>query len=103
MTVNYMGSVMVTDKDGLNVAAFEVGKPMGVPPAFFAKMNPMFPEKGTLSDLKPGSYNILAVLDIGGNNPSAPGPEDLVGMSSMAIEIVGSDVQSAEITITDKP
>ncbi len=102
VTVNYMGMVMVTDKDALNVAAFEAGKPMGIPPAFFTQMNPMFPVKGTLNDLEPGSYNIIAVLDIGGNNPSMPGPEDLVGLTSMPVEVTGSAGQTADITIMDK-
>jgi hypothetical protein len=102
VTVNYMGMVMVTDKDALNVAAFEVGKPMGIPPAFFTQKNPMFPVKGTLNDLEPGSYNIIAVLDVGGNNPSMPGPEDLVGATSMPVEVTGSAGQTAVITIMDK-
>jgi hypothetical protein len=62
----------------------------------------MFPVKGTLNDLEAGSYNIIAVLDVGGNNPSAPGMEDLVGMSSMPVEVKGNDAPMIEITIMDK-
>jgi hypothetical protein len=102
VTVNYMGMVMVTDMDSLNVAAFEVGKPMGIPPAFFTQKNPMFPAKGTLAGLEPGSYTIFAVLDIGSNNPSMPGPEDLVATSSMPVEVKGGDAPAADVTIMDK-
>jgi hypothetical protein len=102
VTVNYMGMVMVTDMDSLNVAAFEEGKPMGIPPAFFTQKNPMFPVKGTLKGLEPAMYNIIAVLDIGSNNPSVPGAEDLVGMSSMPVEVMGGDAPTVDITIMDK-
>jgi hypothetical protein len=102
VTVNYTGMVMVTDQDSLNVAAFEAGKPMGAPPAFFTQKNPMFPAKGKLAGLKPGMYTLFAVLDIGSNNPSAPGMEDLVGTTSTPVEIKGGDVVMEDVTIMDK-
>jgi hypothetical protein len=62
----------------------------------------MFPAKGTLAGLEPGSYTIFAVLDIGGNNPSMPGPEDLFATTAMPVEVKGGDAPTADVTIMDK-
>lgn len=103
VTVNYMGMTMVTDKDSLNVAAFKAGEPLGQPPAFFVKKDPMFPVTDLLKGLEPGAYDIYAILDIGSNNPSMPGPEDLMATSMMAVEVKGNDKPTITVTIMDKP
>lgn len=103
VTVEYKGMTMVTANDSLNVAAFVKGEPMGLPPAFFTKKDPMFPVTDMLKALEPGTYDIYAILDIGSNNQSAPGPEDLVGTSMMAVEVKGNDAPKITVTIMDKP
>lgn len=48
--------------------------------------------------MEPGSYYIVAVLDVGSNNPTIPGPEDLQGCSPEVV--VGAQAgASTEITL----
>lgn len=104
-----MGMHMITDKDVLLVAAFPAGKPPTVPVVYYtlktdaAAMTTLaFPTTGTLKDVPLGSYDILALLDIDGNNPTVPGPEDLMEQSPGPVDIKGGDFWQVGLTLKDK-
>ena len=94
-TVDYAGSQMGT----LIVGLYDTCPPMG-PPAQLKVQSidmPVFPQAFSLENIKAGSYYIAAVLDIGNDNPTQPGPEDLLACSAQ-VEI--TDAAGAETTIT---
>lgn len=109
VTVDYpMGMHAITDKDVLLVAAFPAGKPPTVPVVYFtiktdaAAMTTLaFPAKDTLKDVPVGAYDVLAILDIDGNNPTVPGPEDLMAQSMMPLEIKGGEMLQLALTLKD--
>ena len=45
---------------------------------------------------------VLAVLDIGDNNPQSPGPEDLVAITMPPIDIVANGEVAVDLTLMDK-
>lgn len=101
VTVNYGGTHMVTEKDSLTVFASETYPPMGAPMYVVSQPMPTFPFTGTLKGLKPGSYYVVAMLDIDPPNPEIPGKEDLL-INSEPIEIKGGDNQSVTLTLKDQ-
>jgi hypothetical protein len=99
VTVNYAGAQTGT----LSVAAITSFPPMGPPVAFQSIKMPMFSQKVTLIGLEaPKDYYIVAVLDIGNNNPTNPGPEDLVAITMPAVKVVADKATAVELTLKDK-
>ena len=99
VTVNYAGAQTGT----LSVAAITSFPPMGPPVAFQSVKMPMFSQKVTLIGLEaPKDYYIVAVLDIGNNNPQSPGPEDLVAITMPAVKVVANKATAVELTLKDK-
>lgn len=99
VTVNYAGVQTGT----LSVAAITSFPPMGPPVAFQSIKMPMFSQKVTLIGLEaPKDYYIVAVLDIGNNNPTNPGPEDLVAITMPAVKVVADKATAVELTLKDK-
>ena len=100
VTVNYAG----TQTGTLSVAALTMFPPMGPPVAFQSVKVPVFPAKITLIGLEaPKDYYLLAVLDIGNNNPTNPGPEDLVVVTMPAVKINPGMANKLDLTLKDKP
>ncbi|MEP7120988.1 MAG: hypothetical protein ABJE95_08770 [Byssovorax sp.] len=100
VTVNYAG----TQTGTLSIAAVTSFPPMGPPVAFQSFKMPMFPQKGMLIGLEvPRDYYIVAVLDIGNNNPQSPGPEDLVAITMPAVKLTAGAAAKVDLTLTDKP
>ena len=99
VTVNYAGAQTGT----LSVAAITSFPPMGPPVAVQSVKMPMFSQKVTLIGLEaPKDYYIVAVLDIGNNNPQLPGPEDLVAITMPAVKVVANKATAVELTLKDK-
>ncbi len=88
VNVTYAGEQTGT----LSAAAVLNFPPQGPPLAAASDDMPTFPWSGTLNDLENGEYYIVAILDIGSDNPQSPGPEDLVSFTPMPITIDGADV-----------
>ena len=100
VTVNYAGVQTGT----LSVAAITMFPPMGPPVAFQTIKVPTFPAKLTLIGLEaPKDYYLVAVLDIGNNNPTNPGPEDLVAITMPAVKVNAGAANKLDLTLKDKP
>lgn len=99
VTVVYEGTATGT----LNVVAITEFPPMGPPVAVASDMAPVFPYVATLGDLEAGEYIIFATLDVGGNNPTIPGPEDPQSDVMMPVTVVvdGPGPFMAEVTLVD--
>jgi len=97
VTVMYEGMETGT----LNVVALTEFPPMGPPSAIATDMEPTFPWMGSLTGLEPGEYIVFAVLDVGGNNPTMPGPEDPQGMTMMPVMVDGEGPFPVEVTLVD--
>jgi hypothetical protein len=99
VTVVYEGTATGT----LNVVAITEFPPMGPPVAVASDMAPVFPYVATLGDLEAGEYIIFATLDVGGDNPTIPGPEDPQSDVSMPVTVVvdGPGPFMAEVTLVD--
>jgi hypothetical protein len=66
------------DGDGaLIIGVFTEFPPMSGPVAFHSVPQPTWPETFELSPVPAGTYYAVATLDIGRDNPTMPGPEDL--------------------------
>ena len=99
VTVNYAGAQTGT----LSIAAVSMFPPMGPPVAFQSFKTPMYPQKGTLIGLETSKdYYIVAVLDIGNNNPQSPGPEDLVAITMPAVKVTPDHAVAVDLTLMDK-
>lgn len=99
VTVNYAGVQTGT----LSIAVISMFPPMGPPVAFQSFKMPVFPQKGTLIGLEaPKDYYIVAVLDIGNNNPQSPGPEDLVAITMPAVKVTPDKAAVVDLTLVDK-
>jgi hypothetical protein len=97
--VNYAGAQTGT----LSIAAVSMFPPMGPPVAFQSFKMPKFPQKGTLIGLEaPKDYYLVAVLDIGDNNPQSPGPEDLVAITMPAVKVTPDEGPAVQLTLVDK-
>lgn len=100
VTVTYAGAMTGT----LNVAAITMFPPMGPPVAFQSVMMPKFPASVKLIGLEvPKDYYIVAVLDIGSNNPQNPGPEDLVAVTMPAVKATAGAAAKVDLVLKDKP
>lgn len=99
VTVIYEGTATGT----LNVVAVTEFPPMGPPVAVASDMAPVFPYVATLNDLEAGEYIIFATLDVGGDNPTIPGPEDPQVDVTMPVTVVvdGPGPFMAEVTLID--
>jgi len=99
--VSYSGA----QKGSLAIGAFTEPEPKTRPPVSFdTSKTPTFPYSATLSDLEPGKYWIVAVIDLPPVSGAAvkPGPEDLQ-VTSMQVVVVAGETQSVEVTIPDAP
>jgi hypothetical protein len=99
VTVQYAGAQTGT----LSIAAFKQFPPAGPPLAFSQDKMPKFPAMATLKGLEPGDYYVVAILDIGNNNPQMPGPEDLQTVTMPAVTVKGNDMPAVTLTLMDKP
>ena len=99
VTVIYEGELTGT----LNVVAVPEFPPMGPPVAVASDMAPAFPYMATLDDLEVGEYIIFATLDVGGDNPTIPGPEDPQSDVTMPVVVTvdGPGPFQAEVTLRD--
>jgi hypothetical protein len=99
VTVSYTGTKTGT----LSIAAVSMFPPMGPPVAFQSFKMPTFPQQGTLIGLEaPKDYYLVAVLDIGDNNPQSPGPEDLVAITMPAVKVTPDKGPAVQLTLVDK-
>lgn len=69
--------------------------PMGPPSDFVPADEPSFPFDYELSGLRPGSYFVGAVLDVGRDDPTIPGEEDLEHYSGRI------DLEAGDSTVVD--
>jgi hypothetical protein len=99
ITVAYAGAQTGT----LSVAAVTSFPPTGAPVAYQSNKTPTFPAQIELIGLDPGTYYLAAVLDIGNNNPQAPGAEDLVAVTMPPVTVLGNDAPMVSLTLMDKP
>jgi len=98
-TIRYSGTV----QGQLSVGAFRENPPKTKPPvAFDTSKTPSFPYEASLRGIEPGTYWIIAVLDLPPLSPGnvVPGPEDLLGTSE-PIQVTGNDALQVEVTIAD--
>lgn len=99
VTVNYAGAQTGT----LSIAAITMFPPSGPPVAYQSYPTPAFPATGKLIGIEVDKpVYVLAVLDIGDNNPQSPGPEDLVAITMPAIDLVANGEVAVDLTLMDK-
>jgi hypothetical protein len=99
VTVNYAGMETGT----LSVAAVTSFPPMGPPVAFQSDDMPVFPATLKLIGLETGKpVYVVAVLDIGNNNPQSPGAEDLLAITMPPVDVVADTETAVELTLMDK-
>ncbi|GAC1353240.1 MAG: hypothetical protein NVSMB1_24640 [Polyangiales bacterium] len=96
VSYDYKGSQM----GKFGVGAFLHNPPDGAPLAFVRLGNVKFPGKVDLRGLEPGSFYVSAVLDVPPDDPTIPGPEDLVATSPL-LTLDNHDLD-VELTLTDK-
>ncbi|MCC6215239.1 MAG: hypothetical protein IT376_10240 [Polyangiaceae bacterium] len=96
-TVAYAGA----ETGALVVGVYTACPPAGPPVNLNMKRydTPAFPQAYELTNVDPGSYYIVAVLDVGSNNPTMPGPEDLQACSGQ-VTVSASAGATADITLT---
>lgn len=95
-TVAYSG----TETGSLAVGVYTACPPAGPPVNLNTRRiaEPTFPQAFELTSVDPGSYYIVAVLDVGSNNPTIPGPEDLQACSPQ-VTVTAEAGASTEITL----
>ncbi len=99
VTVNYAGAQTGT----LSIAAITTFPPSGPPVAFQSYPTPVFPATGKLIGIEVDKpVYVLAVLDIGDNNPQSPGPEDLVAITMPPVDLVANGEVTVDLTLMDK-
>ena len=96
-TVSYAGA----GTGRLTVGIWPSTPPAGPPVDFFAATDPSFPIAYEITGLPAGTYYLGIVYDLGANNPTIPGAEDPRSFPSAAIEIVGGDSHTIDVTLTD--
>ncbi len=92
-TVSYQGSA----QGALVLAAFTSFPPAGAPAGFAQQVSPSFPASLTIEDLEPGTFHVLALLDVAPASPQQPGPEDITGWQMNVAADAGA---LAEVSIT---
>jgi hypothetical protein len=99
VTVTYAGTQMGT----LSIAAVTSFPPNGPPVAAQSFDMPVYPQSGKLIGIEVGKpVYVLAVLDIGNNNPQSPGPEDLVAITMPPVDLVANGEVQVDLTLMDK-
>jgi hypothetical protein len=95
-TVAYGGG-----QDGaLIIGVFTEFPPMSGPVAFHTEPQPTWPFSFELPSVDPGTYHVVATLDVGRDNPTSPGPEDLQA-ASMPVTVSDSAGAWVELTLVD--
>ncbi len=61
----------------LTVALFEDLPISGAPVAYLRINEPLYPQRFEIHDVQPGLYELMVVIDVGANNPTIPGSEDV--------------------------
>ncbi len=99
VTVNYAGAQTGT----LSIAAITMFPPSGPPVAYQSYETPVYPQSGKLIGIEVDKpVYVLAVLDIGNNNPQSPGPEDLVAITMPPVDLVAGGEVQVDLTLMDK-
>ncbi|MFO0591496.1 MAG: hypothetical protein U0441_28370 [Polyangiaceae bacterium] len=99
VTVNYAGAQTGT----LSIAAVTSFPPSGPPVAYQTFPTPTFPQTGKLIGIEVDKpVYVVAVLDLGNNNPQSPGPEDLVAITMPAVDLVANGEVQVDLTLMDK-
>jgi len=94
LTINYAGA-----KDGSLVIGLFKFFP-GPPSAFKTIDKPQFPQEIVIQ-AKPGKYTLVTSLDVGRNNPTMPGNEDLQTKTN-GVQVTESKTPEVKITLNDK-
>lgn len=97
VTVSYTGK----QTGPLIVAAVKDFPPKGPPDAFTKIAAPAYPQIVELP-IAAGSYYVTAILDVGNNYMTMPGPEDLVGLSMAKVDVKGNDEPTVDVPLKDK-
>jgi|GEM_PF-4911786 len=97
------GEVMYTGSQSGNLVfgLYTSLPPMGPPVAFSSIEAPEFPAEFTLSDVDEGTYQLLTVFDVGGDNPTLPGDEDLQ-VASEPFEVTAELGAWVDVEITEE-
>lgn len=72
--------------------------PMGPPLEFEPFDTPAFPQPYELRSIRPGAYFVGAVLDVGRDSPTIPGPED-VFVYGERIELVAGEAREIDLAL----
>lgn len=99
VTVRYAGA----RRGQLAIGAFTEAEPKTQPPVTFdTTKSPVFPYQGELRALEPGTYWVIALLDVEPYSGASvrPGVEDL-SATSAAVELKAGDERTVELTIAD--
>lgn len=75
--------------------------PMGPPLEFVPANDPTFPFEYELRGLRPGGYFVGAVLDVGRDNPTIPGEEDLEVYTGR-IDLAPGDALTVDLELLDE-
>lgn len=92
--VTYTGNAQGNLIGGL----FETFPPTGPPSSFTQQPSPTFPATLSLTDVAPGEYTALVVLDVEPFNPASPGPEDLQATVEITVPLSAAPVR---VTLQD--
>lgn len=101
-TVTYEGSV-----DGSLLVGLwpwddaNPSEPMGPPTDFAMESMPAFPQSYDLSRVRPGSYFIGAVIDVGRDSPTLPGPEDIRSYGDR-LDIAAGDALTIDLSLPNE-
>lgn len=98
-SVTYTGTL----SGGLNVGVYLSCPPAGPPVGGNNELvpQPNFPRGFEFTGVQPGSYSAVAILDVGNNNPTFPGQEDILSCSS-TVEVSDAEGAVADIDL-DNP
>ena len=93
--VKYTG----TQSGNLVVGFFGAWPPQGPPAHFTQEANAVFPQEVTVTDVEPGQYTVLVMLDAEPYDPGNAGPEDRMTTIQVNPPLAGS----ISVTIPDEP
>jgi hypothetical protein len=96
--INYAGGKQAP----LAVGVFADNPPTSAPVSFDTTRTPAFPYTAELTAIEPGTWYVIAVLDMppGGGATLKPGPEDLQ-VASQKITVAAGDMRDVELTLVD--
>lgn len=91
-------------KGPLTIGAFPAPVPASPPVSFDTSKAPTYPYDAELRDMEPGTYWVVALIDVEplGGSALRPGPEDLQ-TTSAAVEVKAGEKNTVELTLTDAP